>query len=142
MIQVFAKVLTIRPDGELLVLRRSADDERRPGEWDFPGGGVEAGESPNQGAARELMEEAGIEVDPQDLTLVYAETSYYEPAKHSNTRVLFLVHVSEAQAAKITLSHEHDAFKWQPPEVALREHPHPVYRAGLAYVLAHNLQKS
>jgi len=141
MIQVFAKVLTIRPDGQLLVLRRSADDERRAGEWDFPGGGVEAGESPNQGAARELMEEAGITLDPQDLTLVYAETTYYSPTADSNTRVLFMARVSDEQAAKVTLSHEHEAYKWQTPELAASEHPHPVYRAGLQYVLEHKLQK-
>jgi 8-oxo-dGTP pyrophosphatase MutT (NUDIX family) len=38
-----------------------------PDTWCFPGGGLERAESPRQGAARELAEETGIEVSPDEL---------------------------------------------------------------------------
>lgn len=139
MIQTFVKVLVVRPDRRVLVLKRSITDERRPGEWDFPGGGVEPGESPNEGAVRELYEETGIQILTADLKLLYAATSFYEPGQDSNTRMLFVVKVDDSQVANITLSHEHEDSKWQSMNDAAEEHPHPVYRAGLQYALDNNL---
>jgi ADP-ribose pyrophosphatase YjhB (NUDIX family) len=36
--------------------------------WSLPGGLLERGERPADGAARELLEESGVRVDPADLT--------------------------------------------------------------------------
>lgn len=44
--------------GRMLFLRRAADSDHA-GEWCFPGGGVEDGETPEQAAMRESMEEIG-----------------------------------------------------------------------------------
>jgi 8-oxo-dGTP pyrophosphatase MutT (NUDIX family) len=44
-------------------VRRSLTASFMPGVWVFPGGVVEPGESPAECAARELAEEAGIELD-------------------------------------------------------------------------------
>jgi len=55
-------------DGEdALFVERSVSPHE--GEWDLPGGFVEADEGPAAGAARELAEETGVRVDPDDLDL-------------------------------------------------------------------------
>ena len=47
----------------VLICRRRRED-RLGGYWEFPGGKVEAGETIQQGLARELREELDIEVEP------------------------------------------------------------------------------
>jgi len=56
-------VVALWHGGRLLVVRHSY----RPG-TELPGGALRRGEPPRLGAARELREEVGIEVDPADLT--------------------------------------------------------------------------
>lgn len=41
--------------------------------WTFPGGHLDPGETLSEGAARELKEEAGIEIDLNDLELIAVE---------------------------------------------------------------------
>jgi len=46
--------------GRVLVARRAADADHLPGVWEFPGGKVESGETPESAARRELLEETGL----------------------------------------------------------------------------------
>lgn len=46
-------------DGCVLLLKRSEDAEDAPGTWGFPGGSIEAGETPEAAARREMLEECG-----------------------------------------------------------------------------------
>lgn len=61
-----AVVIVRRGDGRVLALTRGDDFA----DWHLPGGKVELGESPPQAAARELLEETGLVVDPADLQKV------------------------------------------------------------------------
>lgn len=55
-------------DGERLLL---VEDFREEGTWKVPEGRPEIPESPREGVARELEEEAGLAVDPADLVYLY-----------------------------------------------------------------------
>jgi 8-oxo-dGTP pyrophosphatase MutT (NUDIX family) len=72
-----ARVLLVDGADRTLLLR--GGDPARPGLrwWFTPGGGLDDGETPAEGAARELFEETGLRVDPADLG---------EPVWHQVTR--------------------------------------------------------
>ena len=49
-------------DGRVLITQRR-EDQSLGGKWEFPGGKIEAGESPEQALARELGEEIGVRAE-------------------------------------------------------------------------------
>lgn len=60
MINVVAAVIEV--ESRILVCQRRHDD-RFPLLWEFPGGKVEPGETPQQALARELEEELGVQAE-------------------------------------------------------------------------------
>lgn len=69
--QRFAGWILESLDGKfLLQLRDNIPTIRFPGVWDLFGGGVEEGETPLEGALRELKEEIGIVLPPEAASLV------------------------------------------------------------------------
>ena len=58
--QVTAAVL--EKDGKILIAQRRATDALG-GKWEFPGGKLEAGETPEEGLRRELREEFSVEAE-------------------------------------------------------------------------------
>ena len=55
-------------DGDSVLL---VEDFRAPGAWKIPEGRPEIPESPREGVARELEEETGLSVDPDELVYLY-----------------------------------------------------------------------
>lgn len=63
----FVCLTLVDPRGWCLMQERDEHAPVWPDTWAFPGGGLDAGEAPRQGAVRELAEETGIVLDPGDL---------------------------------------------------------------------------
>ena len=68
------------PDGRVVLLKRGFEPGK--GKWTFPGGFVDLGESVEQAAAREVMEELEIEVELGPVLGVYSR---------ANDRVILIV---------------------------------------------------
>ena len=53
----------IQSDNKILIAQRKSEDGLFGGLWEFPGGKIEKGETPEECMARELMEELEIKVE-------------------------------------------------------------------------------
>ena len=95
-----------QPDGRYLLGRR-APGTFYAGYWEFPGGKVEAGETPRAAIMRELHEELGIVVHRADPWL--RREHIYEHA-HVDLHFFRVRHWS----GEVT-DHVHDALSWQQP---------------------------
>ncbi len=73
----------IEHDGRYLLARRSDI-----GWWNLPGGGLESGETVDEGLAREVMEEVGLKVEIERVVGVYSK-----PRK-DEVVITFLCHLS------------------------------------------------
>ena len=62
-VRLIQKCIIVNKEGEILALRRSADDHSRGGNWDLPGGGYEQGEDVVDAIKREVGEEVGLKVN-------------------------------------------------------------------------------
>lgn len=58
----------IRKDGKILIGQRP-ENNSLAGQWEFPGGKIESGETPEKALARELSEELDIEAEIGDLKM-------------------------------------------------------------------------
>ncbi len=133
-----AKALLLNEKNEILILW-SGDWPGRPDRShmpDFPGGLVEDGETFWDGVARETTEETNITLPVSDFTLLYTETKFHEASADTVSKSLFVARVHQAD---VTLSWEHEAFKWLPIDEVLTLEWRPFHRDALDYISAHKL---
>ena len=131
--RLIAKAALFNEKNEILLLTRSATDKTRPGEYDFPGGGVDHGESVTEAMLRETLEEIGITLDATDITLMYSKTDYYD----EKSRIRFLYVGKMSASTTITLSDEHSAYQWMAYDEVIKNYNHPVWVGGLKYLVEH-----
>ena len=68
---IVVEIYTVTEDNEILITQRH---QNKPWalKWEVTGASILKGETPEQGAIRELKEETGIEVTDSDLNFVYS----------------------------------------------------------------------
>lgn len=96
----------IERDGLVLATQRSAAMSM-PGKWEFPGGKIDPGESPEECLHREIQEEIGVEIRiAQSL----------QPCTHQypSFTITLLPFVCSLEKGELTL-HEHEDMAWLRP---------------------------
>lgn len=85
-----AHVLVFNAAGELFLQLRAADKDVQPNRWDTSvGGHVDAGETYEHAARREMREELGIEGPPLERLYRYRHANDYESEMVTTYRVLW-----------------------------------------------------
>ena len=117
-IEVVAAV--IRKDNKVLATQRGYG-EFKDG-WEFPGGKIQEGETPQEALKREIMEELDTEIEVGELI----DTIEYDyPEFHLSMDCFWAEVVSgelilkEAEAAKWLTKEELDSVKWLPADLEL-----------------------
>lgn len=110
------------------------------GNWGFPKGHVEAGETDVVAAQREVAEETGIPIDQQRLLDGFEDDTDYRFRRGSTLVekdvVFFLI---ESTQRDIKISHEHSGYAWLPYGQALArvsfDGPRRILQAAHAFLM-------
>jgi ADP-ribose pyrophosphatase YjhB (NUDIX family) len=109
-----AGCLFLNSEGEILIVKPVYKNT-----WNLPGGVVEANESPQKACIREVQEEIGIKVKPEQL-LCIDYTSKKEEAIESLQFIFFGGILASEKIAEIEIAtDEISAYQFLPPKQAL-----------------------
>jgi 8-oxo-dGTP diphosphatase len=103
MIRVTAAI--IEKDGRFLIARKRVGD--LAGMWEFPGGKIEPGESPEECLKREIREEFGMEITVDQ----YLATSCYT---YPHIAIELIGYLATYQRGELSLT-DHDQIEWVRP---------------------------
>ena len=101
-----ARVVLIDEEGRIFLIRGHDTEDPNHSWWFTVGGGIDPGEDPVDGAARELYEETGLAVDPDRLVgPVLQRSAVFRFTFHLRRQYerFYLLHVSNSEAESISL---------------------------------------
>lgn len=125
-IVLVAAAALVDKDGRVLLAQRP-EGKSMAGLWEFPGGKIQDGETPEFALMRELEEELGIETRPGCFQpIAFASHSY---ADFHLLMPLFMCRTWKGVPQK----HEHQALKWVRPQDM---HDYPMPEADIPLVAA------
>ena len=108
---VIVTAAVIEKEGRILIARRKKG-WRHAGKWEFPGGKIEPGETPEECLRRELREELAIEAEIGEF--VCSSTYAY-----SHATIQLLVYRASHVSGEFTL-HDHQEMRWVLPDELLQ----------------------
>ena len=90
-------------DDKVLIAQRK--DKELSGKWEFPGGKIEKGETPEQALKREIKEELDIDISVHEMI----SSSYYEYSDYNVELAVYRCTMTDDQEINDT---EHSQLKW------------------------------
>ena len=110
----------IRDNDRILATARGYGEYK--GWWEFPGGKIEEGESPEQALIREIREELGVEIEVHDLIGIIDydyETFHLHMNCYWATVVRGELQLLEHEAAKWLDASNIESVDWLPADLAI-----------------------
>jgi 8-oxo-dGTP diphosphatase len=105
---VATKGVIFNTNNEVLIIFKSEIEDINPNTADIPGGRLEFKETPEQGLAREINEEVGLEIE-----IIAPSRSWSMVKEDKDLQLVGITYLCYAKEnTKISLSEEHVSAKW------------------------------
>ena len=121
---VAAIIRDINKNGEPIIFATQRGYGEFKDGWEFPGGKIEEGETPQEALQREIMEELNTEIKVGELidTIEYDYPTFHLSMDCFWAEVLSgEIVLKEHEAAKWLKKEELDSVEWLPADIALKE---------------------
>lgn len=112
-ILLVSAVALVDADGRVLLGQRAAD-KHMGGMWEFPGGKVHDGETPESALVRELKEELGIDISESCLAPFTFASHYYDHPDGNGFHLLMPLFICRVWKGQVE-GREGQALKWAFP---------------------------
>ena len=109
-ITVFSAVV-VKDKKVLLNLRKENELPEAHLKWEYPGGKVDFGETPQEAVVREVFEETGIRIKVERL-LPYVQTNYWKYPWGNQQTLCFIFLCSFVKQEEVPNDHHVEEFDW------------------------------
>jgi 8-oxo-dGTP diphosphatase len=104
------------PTGRILLMQRASTADYAPGLWEDLTGRMKQFEEPEDALRREVREETGLEIEVVKPIKVF---HLYRGERTAENELVGIVFWCTTQSDRVTLSHEHQDYRWVQPREAL-----------------------
>ena len=126
-LKIVVSIALINNESEILLSKRP-EKKHLSGFWEFPGGKVEEGETPEKALIREVKEELNIDINNKCIApLSFSEFDY------NNFQLLLLLYICRRWDG-VPMSMENNKLEWVKPNM-LRDYKMPPADDALIYCL-------
>ena len=126
-LKIVVSIALINNENEILLSKRP-EKKHLSGFWEFPGGKVEEGETPEKALIREVKEELNIDINNKCIApLSFSEFDY------NNFQLLLLLYICRRWDG-VPMSMENNKLEWVKPNM-LRDYKMPPADDSLIYCL-------
>ncbi len=114
--------------GKILLLKRSVDKDFSAGIWEYITGRLQQFEDPLAGLKREILEEAGIEVEVVKPISIF---HIFRGEKTAENELVGIMYWCEIDSEEVKISDEHSEYKWVTTDEALKMIEKPSMQADI-----------